>query len=90
MHAFAADGGASLWRNERLANRELTTPAALPAAVAVGDLAGYIHFLTPAEGSFVARVQVDSSAIVARPLARDDDVVVLTSDGTLALLTTRR
>jgi outer membrane protein assembly factor BamB len=90
VHAFAADGGASLWRNERLLNRELTTPAALPAAVAVGDLAGYVHFLTPGEGSFVARVQLDSSAIVARPLALGDGVVVLTSDGTLALLTARR
>jgi outer membrane protein assembly factor BamB len=90
LHAFAADNGASLWRNERLANRALTTPLALAGVVAVGDLAGYVHFLTAAEGSFAARVQVDSSAITARPLAWGDGAVVLTSDGTLALLTPRR
>jgi outer membrane protein assembly factor BamB len=89
LHAFAIDG-ASLWRNDRLAHRALTTPLALAGAVAVGDLAGYVHFLTAAEGSFMARVQLDSSAITARPMAWNDNVVVLTSDGTLALLTLRR
>ena len=87
VHGLAANGGASLWRNDRLTHRALTTPAALPAAVAVGDLAGFVHFLTPAEGRIVARVQVDSSAIVARPLPVDDrSLLVQTSDGTLALL----
>jgi outer membrane protein assembly factor BamB len=90
VHALAADGGASLWRNERLSNRALTTPLALPSAVLVGDLEGYVHFLSPGEGNFVARVQVDSSPITARPMSWDDSAIVLTSDGTLALLTPRR
>lgn len=90
VHALAADGGASLWRNERLSNRALTTPLALTSAVVVGDLEGYVHFLSPGEGSFIARVQVDSSPIIARPVAWDDGAVILTSDGTLALLTPRR
>lgn len=90
LHAFAVEGGASLWRNDRLAHRALTTPLAVAGAVVVGDLAGHVHFLTAAEGSFMARVQVDSSAITARPMAWNDNVVVLTSDGTLALLAPRR
>jgi len=90
VHALASVGGASLWRNEHLSHRELTTPLALPAAVVVGDLEGYVHFLSLAEGRFVARVQVDSSPIRARPLALDESAVILTSDGTLALLTPRR
>lgn len=90
VHALAADGGASLWRNDRLANRRLSTPAALTGAVAVGDFAGYVHFLSPTEGSIMARVQVDSSSIVARPMRWGDSVVVQTSDGTLALLTPKR
>jgi hypothetical protein len=49
-----------------------------------------VHFLSPGEGSFIARVQVDSSPIIARPMAWDDGAVILTSDGTLALLTPRR
>lgn len=86
VHAFAIDGGASLWRNDRLTYRELTTPLATSAAVVVGDLAGYVHFLSLGEGSYLARVQVDSSAITARPMAWNESIVVLTSDGTLAML----
>jgi outer membrane protein assembly factor BamB len=90
VHAFEVDGGASRWRNQALANRRLTTPLALAAAVVVGDLQGYVHFLSPGEGSLLARVQVDSGPIVARPLAVGDGAVVLTSGGTLALLTPQR
>lgn len=88
VQAFARDG-ASLWRNTKLAWRAVTTPLALTNGAAVGDLAGYVHFLDN-DGEFVARVQVDSSAIVARPLRWADGVVVLTQDGTLALLTPQR
>jgi len=90
LQAFAADGGASVWRNDRLTHRQLTTPLALPGAVVVGDLEGYVHFLSPAEGSLLARVRVDSGAIVARPMAWNDSAVVLSTDGTLMLLTPQR
>jgi outer membrane protein assembly factor BamB len=90
LQAFAADGGASVWRNEKLTHRQLTTPLALPGAVVVGDLEGYVHFLSPAEGSLLARLRVDSSSIVARPMAWNDSAVVLTTDGTLTLLTPQR
>ena len=90
VQAFAADSGASLWRNDKLTHRQLTTPLALPGAVVVGDLDGYVHFLSPAEGALLARVRADSSAIVARPMAWNDGAVVLTTGGTLMLLTPQR
>jgi outer membrane protein assembly factor BamB len=90
VHAFAAEGGASLWRNDRLSYRELTTPLASGGATVVGDLDGHVHFLSVAEGSFMARVRVDSSAITARPMEWNESVVILTSGGTLAMLTPRR
>jgi len=90
LQALTNDGGASVWRNDRLTHRQLTTPLALPAAVVVGDLEGYLHFLSPAEGSLLARVRVDSSPIVARPMVWNDSVVALTADGTLTLLTPQR
>ena len=90
LQAFAVDGGASMWRNEKLTYRQLTTPLALPGAVVVGDLEGYVHFLSPAEGSLLARLRVDSSPIVARPVAWNDGAVVLSSDGTLMLLAPQR
>lgn len=90
LQAFAGENGASIWRNDKLSNRSLTTPLAVSGLVAVGDFAGYVHFLSSAEGSFVGRVQLDSSAITARPQAWGDGAVVQSSDGTLALLTLRR
>lgn len=90
VQAFAADSGASLWRNDKLTHRQLTTPLALPGAVVVGDLDGYVHFLSPAEGALLARVRADSSAIVARPMVWNDGAVVLTTGGTLMLLTPQR
>jgi outer membrane protein assembly factor BamB len=88
VQAFTMEG-ASVWRNENLAHRALTTPLGLRDAVAVGDFEGYVHFLGR-DGKFVARSRVDSSAIVARPQRWADGVVVLSQGGTLALLTRQR
>lgn len=87
--AYARDG-ASLWRNTKLAHRAVTTPLALADAAIVGDYKGYVHVLAAGDGNFVARMQVDSSAIVARPIAWADGAIVQTQDGTLALLTPQR
>ena len=90
LQALAVGGGASIWRNDQLKHRQLTTPLALPGAVLAGDLEGYVHFLSLAEGRLLARLRVDSSAIVARPMEFNGSAIVLTSDGTLALLTPQR
>lgn len=82
--AFARDTGASLWRNDKLAHRGLSQPAALRAAAAVGDFKGYLHLLSPSDGALIGRVQIDSSAIVAGPQPWADSLIVLTQDGTLA------
>jgi outer membrane protein assembly factor BamB len=88
VHAIARDG-ARLWRNTKLAWRSVTTPLALRDGAVVGDDAGYVHFLG-ADGDLIARVRIDSSAIVARPQHWADGIVVLTQDGSLALLTPQR
>jgi len=88
--AFTRDAGASVWKNDRLANRALTTPVEFRRAVAVGDFGGYVHLLAAADGALVGRVRIDSSAIVARPQQWADALVVQTQDGTVALLAATR
>jgi outer membrane protein assembly factor BamB len=54
--------------------------------VVVGDLEGYVHWLRKDDGQFVARVRVDSSGIVAAPVATPFAVYVYGSGGELAAL----
>lgn len=90
VYAYGREGGANQWRNDALQNRGLTTPLALDQAIVVGDRAGYLHFLAPDNGDFVARVEVDDGAIVARPQKWADGILVQTQGGTVALLTLGR
>src|SRR5882672_3777719 len=87
IYAFGREGGANQWRNDKMQNRALTTPLALERTVVVGDLKGYVHFLAPENGEFLARTEIGDGAIVARPQQWADGVVVQSQGGTVALLT---
>jgi outer membrane protein assembly factor BamB len=84
--AFARDGGASVWRNKQLANRRLSAPVSFGRAVAVGDLQGFVHFLSREDGAFLARVGTDGSPIIATPLVTDTQVIFQTQSGTVVAL----
>jgi outer membrane protein assembly factor BamB len=86
LYAFSREGGTNQWRNDKLQNRALTTPLALDRAVVVGDLKGYVHFIAPDDGQFLARTEVGDGAIVARPQQWADGVIVQSQGGTVALL----
>ena len=63
--------GASIWRQDRLARRNVSGPLAIGRYVVVGDLEGYVHVLSRDDGSFAARIATDGSAIMAPPVALD-------------------
>lgn len=86
LHAYSRTAGASAWQQQKLAGRELSTPLALRRAVITGDFQGYVHFLSPEDGGFLARVEL-GSAIVATPRASGGGAIVQTQDGTVALVT---
>ena len=65
--AFDRANGASLWKQDKLFGRNVTAPALAGRYLAVGDLQGYVHFLSREDGSFVARIATDGSPIVAKP-----------------------
>lgn len=83
VHAFTRDTGASVWRNDKLANRSLSAPIVFGKGVAVGDAQGYLHFLSREDGSFIARTETDGSRIAAAPVAVGGGVVVQTQSGSL-------
>lgn len=87
--ALSRDAGASLWRNDKLANRKLSSPAVAGSSVLVGDFKGYLHALHADSGEFAARLSLDG-AVVAPLRAWADGVIAQTQDGTLAFVTVGR
>ena len=83
LQAFDVTTGNSLWKNDKLKNRDLSTPYLLGPDVVVGDYEGYVHFLSRDDGSFLARVKTDGSRITAAPVAVGTTLIVQTHDGDL-------
>lgn len=79
--AWRRSDGDKLWTNEQLRNRSLSAPLLVGNAVVVGDLNGYVHFLSRDNGSTLNRVATDGSAIVAGPVLVGSTVVVVTRRG---------
>jgi outer membrane protein assembly factor BamB len=83
VHALDRSSGRSVWKQERLAHRQLTLPLPLGAAIALGDLEGYVHLLARETGAFEARAGTDGTPLRAAPLAVPGAFVVQTQGGTL-------
>jgi outer membrane protein assembly factor BamB len=87
VSAFSRDSGTGVWRNTKLANRNLSTPVSYGRAIAVGDGEGYVHFLSREDGSFLARTATDGSAIIAvSPLVAGSNVIFQTKAGSVVAL----
>jgi len=88
--AFSRDTGSGSWRNNKLANRRLSTPVPAGRALAVGDGQGYIHFLSREDGAFMARVSTDGSQVMGASLLPDGTSAVFqTQAGTIVAFATQ-
>ncbi len=87
-HVTALDrtNGATLWKQEKLAHRELTAPVIIDEYVIVGDLEGYVHWLSKYDGHFVARSHLDNAGILSTPMAAGAKAYILNRDGQVAAL----
>lgn len=79
--------GSSYWKNDQLTIRKITAPLALENYLLVADFEGYVHALNRDDGSFMARMGTDGSAIRSPPLAAGEGFVVLTNNGSLYAIT---
>lgn len=86
IQAFDRSNGRSVWKQDKLANRQLSQPQAIGEFVAVGDLEGYVHFLARDTGAFVARYEVGGGRVAAPPRALPGGVLVQTQSGRMAAL----
>ena len=84
--AFSREGGQSAWKNDKLAFRRLSTPASVGRSVAVGDMQGYIHFLSREDGALIGRVSTDGAAIKSSPVIAGSNLIFQTQSGTVTAL----
>jgi outer membrane protein assembly factor BamB len=76
-------GGATVWKQDRLFLRRLTAPLALGREIVVGDVEGYVHFLSRENGAFIGRAATDGSPIRSSPVRLGKGILVQTQDGNL-------
>ena len=81
VHAFDRNGGASVWKQDKLSLRQLTAPVSQGRFVVVGDFEGYIHFLSREDGAFATRIATDGNAISAELKVADRVLVAQTRSG---------
>ncbi len=86
VQAFDTRSAASVWKQDQLENRLISSPVVINNSVAVGDYEGYIHFMSQIDGHFVARFDADA-AITGDMKVKDDVLYVLTDAGKLLALT---
>ncbi len=76
--------GSSLWRQDALAHRWMTTPQVMADHIVVGDVEGYVHWLKREDGTTAARFRVGKKGIRSTPLVVGNRVYVASVDGKLA------
>jgi outer membrane protein assembly factor BamB len=86
VQALDRAGGATIWKQDKLFLRRLTAPLPLGDVVAVGDVEGYVHFLSRDTGAFVGRVSTDGSPIRTSLLPLEQGLLVQTQEGNLFAL----
>ena len=82
--ALERSSGATLWKQEALKFRAVTTPEVVGNKVVVADFEGYLHWLDRATGSFLARKRVDRAGILSRPRIAGEQLIVLGKGGKLS------
>lgn len=83
VRVFDRTTGLPIWTNPDFLGRRLTAPVPFGPAVVVGDLKGWIEFLSRQTGHLLDRVRAGNSAIEQSPVTARGRLIVLTSGGRL-------
>lgn len=82
VYALDYTTGKSFWRQGALKNRQLTAPLPMGSVIAIGDVEGYVHFLSRDDGAIVSRVKTDNSAVMPQmALINSNTLLAQTRDG---------
>ncbi len=81
--AFSQESGSQVWKSEEYQYRQLTTPTPTGQALVVGDMEGFVHFISPSDGKTIARTKISKAAIKQAPLYANDMLYVIADNGQL-------
>ncbi|MDH4315870.1 MAG: outer membrane protein assembly factor BamB [Gammaproteobacteria bacterium] len=81
--ALLRSNGSDVWRTDALLRRQPTTPVPFNTAVVVGDLEGYLHFFSNADGGPVARMRAGNALLSGSPVVIGTRLFVQSEDGSL-------
>lgn len=78
------NGGSAMWTQPAMVRRNLTAPAIQGDYAVVGDLDGYLHWMTLDTGEFAARSRVGRDRLLSAPRVADGILVVQDVGGKLS------
>ncbi len=82
VYALDYSTGKTFWRQAALKNRNLTAPLPMGSLVAVGDLEGYVHFLSREDGAISSRIKTNNSAVMPQMVQINSNTLLAqTRDG---------
>jgi outer membrane protein assembly factor BamB len=81
LHALDKSTGASLWKQDRVAQRRPRGAQVMGNYVAVIDIQGYVHLFARADGDYVGRLATDGSAPTGQPERIGDRIVWQSTGG---------
>ena len=79
--ALTTDGGVTLWTQSDLLHH-VDAPVLYNGNLVAGDSEGYMHWVNPEDGHFVAQQKVDSSGFLTDPVVADGKLLIQAKDGT--------
>ncbi|MCC6195417.1 MAG: outer membrane protein assembly factor BamB [Burkholderiales bacterium] len=87
VQALDRSTGASVWKQDRLAERKIGGPQVLGDFVAVVDVEGYVHLLAAANGAYVARMATDGTPATSQPAVFLSSILFQSAGGNLYAVT---
>lgn len=85
-HIWALDknNGATLWKQDKLQNRQLTMPVIVSDKIVVADSLGFVHALSQYDGHFMARIKMDDVGVLTPPVVKANKAYVVNREGMIA------
>ncbi|HVF64148.1 MAG TPA: outer membrane protein assembly factor BamB [Casimicrobiaceae bacterium] len=89
LHALDKSTGASLWKQDKVAQRKPGGAQTVGNHVAFVDVEGYVHLFAPSTGAYVGRLATDGSAPTGQPQTAGGKLVWQSRGGNVYAVTTR-